>query len=656
MKKLLLFFLVFCFTLPVLFSGCTEIDTPSQTANYYDSNNLQGCWMFEEDSWTNESNHTLDYSSDQQHGTIHQATQETNNILGTYCASFNGTDQYITISNSNLNLQQFTVEAWVKSPHPGNDFSYILSKGGQNCDKASYAFYTDSNSGLCFYISDEITALKSPNPGSTIWDNEWHHIAGTYNGEIIRLYVDGEEIQEGTPGNLTISYNLSDGNNLIIGNYLGTCQLPYKGLIDNVMIWNIPLSSSDIYQHYIYGLFNTNTQQQEPQYVSFQDARSYLISFLSPYNENNILVIKGDNLSLQNNLFLTTIASQMDNTKDINIIKDTQLSKELTEDYGLLILLGSERTNNYANDLKTLKLFTPINTLISPPLVLEFGTHTTTHQDLLIVYTTSETQNLRNRAAEKSPLSSFIDKKYVPAIATSISISLLYLWSIFGNTITEFIFDYVSEHIAERKIRKIEKYGRKRETTKQKRIIYELITLLFAVLVFSVAMSWTWSESNTEFLSLFKVNLLLISVVFLIREGLRLYLSKRYALYTEHIIWPFGSILTLGSTILGNTFSLASFTLLSTEEDQKKYGKMYYQIFKVLYSFCLILYIINFFSPSVYFQMFYVFIIMSLLIDMTPCEPMDGLDIKQWNKKKWIGFYILIIISYLFMNFSLTFF
>ena len=80
---------------------------------------------------------------------------------------------------------------------------------------------------------------------------------------------------------------------------------------------------------------------------------------------------------------------------------------------------------------------------------------------------------------------------------------------------------------------------------------------------------------------------------------------------------------------------------------------MYFRIFKVLYVICLICFVMNFLYPSVFLQMAYVFIIMSLFIDMTPLEPLDGKDVKIWNKTKWAIFYVIVIFSYLIMNFSI---
>src|SRR5205823_14394762 len=36
--------------------------------------------------------------------------------------------------------------------------------------------------------------VSSPDAGTGIWDGKWHHVAGTYDGAALRLYVDGHEV------------------------------------------------------------------------------------------------------------------------------------------------------------------------------------------------------------------------------------------------------------------------------------------------------------------------------------------------------------------------------------------------------------------------------------------------------------------------------
>lgn len=648
-KGIIIFILII---LTLSFTGC--IDQPSSESKdlYSQSLGLIGCWLFEEENWDENQNLTSDCSLFDNHGTIVNTHQEINTERAGKTAIFNGSEGYIIVPSPNdYEVEEFTIQAWVKSTDPGDEFSYILSKGAQLCDLSSYALFTDSNNGICFYISDGVNTIKSPNPGSVIWDGNWHHIIGTFDESVIRIYIDGEEFQNGTQHNITINYTLSTNDSLIIGNFLGSCRLPFNGSIDDILIWDRVLSNEEIHQQYNLGWSiddSTDTDQVTLSYV-----RSYLKRYLSPYSQSDIIIIKGEKLALQDNLVLTTIASQMENTEDIKRIQDATAQEQDLSDYPLLVLLGTEKTNSYTSNLISSGLFKETNSMVSPALFLRFGTHATTSQEILIVSTISEKENRENYASEKSPLSGFINKEYIPAIATATSVIFLYIWSIIGNTISEFIFDFISEHITERKIKKLRKYAGKTHLSNKRKMLHESMALVLAVIVFSLAMSWTWSSDNTEFISLIFVNLFIIALVFMIREGLRLFLSRKYTINTSHVFWPFGSILTLGSTALGNTFSLASFTMLADEKDQKLYGKMYYRIFKVLYLICLICFVLNFFYPSVFLQMTYVFIIMSLFIDMTPVEPMDGKDVKLWNKAKWTGFYIIVIVSYLIMNFSI---
>ncbi len=70
--------------------------------------------------------------------------------------------------------------------------------------------------------------------------HSWHHLAGTYDGNIMRLYIDGALI-----GSKTVSLSIVATNeDLLIGNFL--TNYPLDGLIDDVQIYNFALSSSEV--------------------------------------------------------------------------------------------------------------------------------------------------------------------------------------------------------------------------------------------------------------------------------------------------------------------------------------------------------------------------------------------------------------------------
>jgi hypothetical protein len=164
---------------------------------------------------------------------------------------FDGVDDFVRVANSPaLEPTTITVDAWVKSTAPGT-FRYILSKGASACDASSYALYTGSSGGLFFYVFNGSTFFLSQDAGTGVWDGNWHHVAGTFDGSTVRLYVDGAEVVPGTPANINIGYNLLTTNDLFIGRFNGTCPpelsfLSFRGDVDEVEIYNRALDPSEI--------------------------------------------------------------------------------------------------------------------------------------------------------------------------------------------------------------------------------------------------------------------------------------------------------------------------------------------------------------------------------------------------------------------------
>jgi len=218
--------------------------TATAAAVWANGGGLVSYWPFDEGSGSTTANDAVNGN----HGTIYGATYTTDKapVIGNdYALAFDGND-YVQVANSStLESSAVTVAAWVKSSSPGT-YGYILAKGASGCTAASYALYTGGPGGLYFYIFNGSSYVRSPNGGSLAWDGQWHHVAGTYDGSVVRLYVDGDDIDSGTATTTGIGYSLPTTNDFFVGAYRGSCNLHFNGLIDEVHVWNRALSADEV--------------------------------------------------------------------------------------------------------------------------------------------------------------------------------------------------------------------------------------------------------------------------------------------------------------------------------------------------------------------------------------------------------------------------
>jgi hypothetical protein len=169
---------------------------------------------------------------------------------------FDGNDIVQIPDKPILDQQRLTVAAWFRGTSSRGALKYILAKGSQDCDRASYGLYTSGNGGLSFYISAAPGAdaqwYRSPEAPATVWDGKWHHAAGTFDGSTVRLFIDGKQVGTGTPANTTIPYNPPAGA-VLLGDYHGTaggsdCDVFLTGDVDGVQIWSQALPVADIWR------------------------------------------------------------------------------------------------------------------------------------------------------------------------------------------------------------------------------------------------------------------------------------------------------------------------------------------------------------------------------------------------------------------------
>ncbi|MBL0183766.1 MAG: T9SS type A sorting domain-containing protein [Chitinophagaceae bacterium] len=148
-------------------------------------------------------------------------------------------------NNAAINLTNtFTYQTWIKASADVSNYRCLFSKGAL-ATSAPSLMIASSGSGNggklygTYYIG---TTLFSFISATAVNDNEWHHIAYSYDGATIKLYIDGVlDLQQAATGAMTTNTSpLSIGYNFTTGNY------PFVGKIDEFSAWNIARTQADI--------------------------------------------------------------------------------------------------------------------------------------------------------------------------------------------------------------------------------------------------------------------------------------------------------------------------------------------------------------------------------------------------------------------------
>ncbi|WP_204048213.1 LamG-like jellyroll fold domain-containing protein [Microbispora siamensis] len=176
--------------------------------------------------------------------------------------SFNGSSSMVTVPDSpSLRLtNKMTIEAWVK-PSIATSWRSVLMK--ETSSSTSYGIYSNTTVGRTFVgptsylqIGGSVTSVSGP---SALPTGTWSHIASTYDGSVIKTYLNGSVVaQSNVSGTLATSTGpLHMGGNGIWGEY-------YGGLIDEVRIYNGVLTQGQIQSDMNTAVGNTTTVDNPP--------------------------------------------------------------------------------------------------------------------------------------------------------------------------------------------------------------------------------------------------------------------------------------------------------------------------------------------------------------------------------------------------------
>jgi hypothetical protein len=206
----------------------TPTPTPSPTPG------LVAAYGFNEGSGTLVS----DVSGNGNNGTISGATWTTSGKYGK-ALNFNGTNALVSVNNApSLQLTNaMTLEAWVYPTTVNSLWRDVIYKGNDNY----YLEGTSSNSGRPAAGAIFGGAYGEVYGTGALTANTWAHLAATYDGATMQLYVNGVQVaSRAQTGAIATSTNpLQIGGDSLYGQY-------FAGRIDEVRIYNRALSVAEI--------------------------------------------------------------------------------------------------------------------------------------------------------------------------------------------------------------------------------------------------------------------------------------------------------------------------------------------------------------------------------------------------------------------------
>ena len=198
-----------------------------------------GNWSFDEGSGTV----ALDSSGDGNDGTLNGTPVWTTGISGSALDFSGGDDRVLVPDSPSLDISdQITITAWVKPRKTGTQ--YVVKKARINVTDGYELSLSASGRVFVRFNQDSVgntyrldSQSYYPTDGNT-----WMHIAATYDGQDIKVYVNGVLETSSNAQGLVIA---SNSNDLSIGAQ-DDGQYPFDGVVDQVHIYNYALTATDI--------------------------------------------------------------------------------------------------------------------------------------------------------------------------------------------------------------------------------------------------------------------------------------------------------------------------------------------------------------------------------------------------------------------------
>ena len=178
-------------------------------------------------------------SAGSNHGTIDGFPSWTDGYLGG-ALSLDGISDFVDFgAGAAFDLTgTITLSAWVKTADSGNsDHNPFVGKGD-----TAYALKHGSGNSFEFYVYEDSSWYTAYSSVGEVYNDAWHHVAGTFDGSQVKLYIDGV-LRSTTDHEGGISTNTYEVN---MGRNSQETDRFYEGLIDEVRLFDRALTAGEV--------------------------------------------------------------------------------------------------------------------------------------------------------------------------------------------------------------------------------------------------------------------------------------------------------------------------------------------------------------------------------------------------------------------------
>ncbi|MHC4212535.1 MAG: LamG-like jellyroll fold domain-containing protein [Planctomycetota bacterium] len=201
-----------------------------------------GHWEMDE----GDSNTVSDSSVNNYHGATQGSFSWVAGKIGSSAIDFTGGKVVVTDKGATPLLNpaaEVSVTAWVNySESPGYS-ARVIVKGIDAGAGESYGLQVNGNDELSFLVRDSNHGNHGLSSGETLVHDEWMHLAGVYDGNNIKVYVNGGLADSNS--NASGFPLLQDVNDLIIGD-AGDVDRAFLGAVDDARVYNYGLTDAEV--------------------------------------------------------------------------------------------------------------------------------------------------------------------------------------------------------------------------------------------------------------------------------------------------------------------------------------------------------------------------------------------------------------------------